>query len=99
MNETTEDSMISGHVGNEGKEGLSGQVSRGEHRIKGVKRLLISDDVLDVLGKYQSSSTPKIDMRYWVEGAISVIASDPKLMEMMASAAKTRLRRALDAGD
>lgn len=89
--------MSQGNVGNVGKEGMSGHGTRAEHRIQGVKRLLISDDVLDVLGQVQAKSQPKIDMRYWVEGAIAVIAQDPDLMTKTASAARERLRKALDA--
>lgn len=88
--------MNQGQEGNVGQVGKGGRGPRSDHQVSGVKRILVSDDMLDVLGKAQVTSQPKMDMRYWVEGVISVISENPELMDAVTRAARQRLRKALD---
>lgn len=79
-----------------GRERQRGHEAKGLHNIEAVKRVLIADEVLDVLGELQKKMQPKMDMRYWVEGAVMTALNDPAMAEQVATAARLRLRKALD---
>lgn len=80
----------------QGRERQRGHEAKGIHNIEAVKRVLIADEVLDVLGELQKNTQPKMDMRYWVEGAVLTALQEPGMAEKVATAARQRLRKALD---
>lgn len=81
---------------NKGRDRQRGHEAKGIHNIEAVKRVLIADEVLDCLGELQKTTQPKMDMRYWVEGAVLTALKDPAMAEEVATAARQRLRKALD---
>ncbi len=88
--------MKHGTEGNEDRRSNAREAKGNSHQVAGVRRVLISDDVLDLLGELQRKTQPRMDMRYLVEGAITALAATPEGLQQVADHARQRLRQQLD---
>ena len=65
-------------------------------RIPGVKSVLISDDLIDWIRQKQAGTSPRMDYRYLIEGAISLVKSRPELLQELESASRCRMQKDLE---
>lgn len=85
------------NTGKEGiEEGRTYRGAKGVHMVEGCRRILLSNDLLDILGELQRKTQPRLDMRYLVEGAIAALLDSPGGLEKAAEHARQRLRQQLD---
>lgn len=65
-------------------------------RIPGVKSVLVSDDLVDWIRQMQAGASPRMDYRYLIEGAMTIVRERPELVQEMESASRRRMQKDLE---